>query len=190
MVKVAQDTSKRSLLFKHSKATRSEVIDLVPYKRMEEDLLVTRMNHYQKFLRIGTRNIYSMSPTERQQVMDAYTNLCRLYVEDFSILSMMFPAYTEDNTVYWREQYVQAREAGNVTQQEVCQNQLFLMSWVEKNLANHEFYFILYGDTREAIDTHFRALRKYVSPELPLEELTPEVVEKVVFKLQNMNTEI
>ena len=167
-----------------------EIIDVFPYKRLEGTHLVTKNNTYQTLLKIETKNIYNLSEGEQYDMMDAFTNLCRLYIEDFGIVSLMFPANTSKNLEFWRKKLLIAREQKNIVQMMICNNQIKRMMWVENALANHEFYVFVYGETKQTLEVNKKALIRNSSLQLSIADVSPETIELILFKLNNQNTQI
>lgn len=83
-----------------------------------------------------------------------------------------------------------AREQKNITQMMINNNQIKRMMWVEKALANHEFYVFVYGKSKQALETNKKALVRNSSLELSIANVSPETIELILFKLNNQNTEI
>ncbi|MDH6364516.1 hypothetical protein M2139_001493 [Enterococcus sp. PF1-24] len=189
MVKKGKQTKRESIQPTNSKDLY-EVIEVFPYKRMDGDYLVTKNDTYEAIYKVETKNIYDLSLAERYQVMDSLTNLCRLYVEDLCILSMMFPSSTEVNQNYWREQFIQAQEQMNLERMEAAKNQVNVQMWVEKQLANHEFYIFVYGNNKTELIENGKRLIRNSSSDLAIKAVKADHVEKILFKLFNPNTEV
>lgn len=70
-----------------------------------------------------------------------------------------------------------------------CQENLNKIFWVEKNLPELEFFITIFGESKEDLESNIKLINRF-SSELQLTELEPDEVEKIVFKLCNMNTDI
>ncbi|MEG0553755.1 MAG: hypothetical protein RR533_09585 [Carnobacterium sp.] len=173
-----------------SKKGLTSMLDLFPYKRIEDGFVVDKVEKYQAYLKIGTRNVYALSGSEQQQIMDHLTTLVRVYAEDISIISLMFPAGTEEQQVFWRRHLMQARRRKNRAQIQSCTEQIGRMLWIEQNLSNLEFYWIVYGDTKKELSEKIRDIKRNGGMNLNLEDTSPEIMEQIIFKLNNMNTGI
>ena len=102
------------------------------------------------FLKVTTRNINGLSASEQYQAMRHFENMLRIYEEEMSILSMMFPTNIDDNLVYWNRQLQLAREERNPVRARIIREQISRLVWVEQELSNLEFYFIVYGKQRRS----------------------------------------
>lgn len=190
MIQIKSQTAKKKQKTGIEALGLTSMIDLLNYKRMEDGFVVDKKNHYQAYLKIGTRNVFSLSWSEKTLLMNHLTTLIRLYAEDLSILSLMFPAGTETQQLFWNRKLMQARKDRNSARIKSCQEQIGRMLWVEKNLANLEFFLILYADSKESMSEKVRDIKRNGGFNLDIEDVEPAVVEKVLFKLNNMNTEI
>lgn len=190
MINVKSTESKKKNKTGIASVGLTPVIELLPYKRLEGNFIVDRDDHYQAYLKIGTRNVFSLSWAEKTQLMNHLTTLVRLYADDLSILSLMFPAGTEPQQVFWNRKLMQARKERNHVQIKSCQEQIGRMLWVEKNLANLEFFLILYADNKQMMSDKVRDIKRNGGFNLEISDVGQEKIEKVLFKLNNMNTDI
>lgn len=164
-----------------------DFINICPYKRMEENLLVTRNESYQMILKIKSHNLYGMSGNDQYRAMQNLTTFMRLYVDDMMIASLMFPVLTDRNQQFWHRMYLKALERKNIAEIEACQNQLVLLNIVEKSMNDLEFYLFLYGDSKKDILNKRKHAKRTSGQFMQLNDLTPLEVEKVICKLMNMN---
>lgn len=190
MIKVKDKKQKKVEKSALAKKGLTSMIEVFPYKRMEDGFVVDVEEKYQAYLKIGTRNVYALSGSEQQTVMDHFTTLVRLYAEDISIISLMFPAGTESQQVFWRRHLLQARRRKNRAQIQACQEQLGRMLWIEQNLSNLDFYLIVYADSKKVLIEKVKDIKRNGGMSLNITDTEPEIVERILFKLNNMNTDI
>lgn len=164
-----------------------DFINICPYKRMEDNLLVTRNESYQMILKIKSHNLYGMSGNDQYRAMQNLTTFMRLYVDDMMIASLMFPVLTDRNQQFWHRMYLKALERKNMAEIEACQDQLVLLNIVEKSMNDLEFYLFLYGDTKKDILNKRKHAKRTSGQFMQLNDLIPLEVEKVICKLMNMN---
>ncbi len=81
--------------------------------------MVKKNGRYLSFLKVTTRNINGLSASEQYQAMRHFENMLRIYEEEMSILSMMFPTNIDDNLVYWNRQLQLAREENDQKIQDI-----------------------------------------------------------------------
>ncbi|WP_288395129.1 hypothetical protein [uncultured Vagococcus sp.] len=172
-----------------SKEILTSILEDFPYKRMEDSFLVTKEDKYQAYLRIATQNVFSLSEKEQTKLMDSLTTLLRVFVDCINIVSLKFPPALEKNVQFWQRQLISARSNGNMPQVISCQENLNKIFWVEKNLPELEFFITIFGESKEDLESNIKLINRF-SSELQLTELEPDEVEKIVFKLCNMNTDI
>lgn len=188
MVSILKKNNQFSLP-KLSKEILTSIIEDFPYKRMEDSFLITKEDKYQAYLRLSTQNVFSLSEKEQTKLMDSLTTLLRVYVDCINLISLKFPPALETNIQFWQRHLISARSNGNMPQVISCQENLNKIFWVEKNLPELEFFVTVFGDTREDLESNIKLINRF-SAELQLTELEAHEVEKIVFKLCNMNTEI
>lgn len=187
-------TGKVAFIFSASKRRYVSMLEKIAFKRIEflgdQPILVTKNDTYQAILKIKTRNIYSISGEEQVQLMDSFTMFCRMYVDDFCIYSLMFAANTDELVNFWTYKLQQAVGRKSEVQTKICNEQIFKMIWVAKNIANLEFYMALYGDTPTDLADKIKLATWNGGTGIQLEKLDEKEVEKLIFKLNNMCTEV
>ncbi len=164
-------------------------LEIAPYKRLDGQLVVDKNDEYQSFLRIQTQNVFGMTEEEQVQLLESLTTLCRVYIDSMSLLSMKFPPSIEAPLVFWQNKLLQARERRSAIQIKIAQDNIVKLYWVEKNLPDLEFYLIIYGKTKEECQANVKLAKRF-SDYILMDDLSAENVEKIIFKLCNMNTDI
>ena len=142
------------------------------------------------FLKVTTRNINGLSASEQYQAMRHFENMLRIYEEEMSILSMMFPTNIDDNLVYWNRQLQLAREERNPVRARIIREQISRLVWVEQELSNLEFYFIVYGKTEKELNLSKTILKRAGGSNLGIKDIPPKQIEQILIKLNNLNTPI
>ena len=141
-------------------------------------------------LKVTTRNINGLSASEQYQAMRHFENMLRIYEEEMSILSMMFPTNIDDNLVYWNRQLQLAREERNPVRARIIREQISRLVWVEQELSNLEFYFIVYGKTEKELNLSKTILKRAGGSNLGIKDIPPKQIEQILIKLNNLNTPI
>lgn len=198
MVQIKQrkpkDAKKASFIFSSRKKRYLSILEKFPYKRIEKlgDLttVVTKTDGYQVFLKIKTRNIYSISGGDQFQLMDSFNAFCRTYADDFCIYSLMFAANTNEGINFWTRKLQQAQERKNKMQTAICREQIMKIIWVSKNISNMEFYLALYASSMSDAADKVKLATWNGGAGIQLEVLNEDEVEKLLFKLNNMCTEV
>jgi len=116
--------------------------------------------------------------------------MLRIYEEEMSILSMMFPTNIDDNLVYWNRQLQLAREERNPVRARIIREQISRLVWVEQELSNLEFYLIVYGKTEKELKLSKTILKRAGGSNLGIKDIPPKQIEQILIKLNNLNTPI
>lgn len=161
--------------------------EIMPYKRLEGSDIVKEDDTYMVFMKIKTNNINGLSSDEQNRVMRQLENLNRVYDDELSIISMMFPTNLDDNISFWKKKLFQARQEKNIVRTKVCLEQINRLYWVEKELSNLEFFFILYGKTLNELIQAKQIIKRAGGALLGITDVSPEDTEKVLQKINNMN---
>lgn len=188
MAKMKQGKSQKKRPLK--KGELPSVQEVIPIKRMDQNDVVKNDDSFFAFLKISTQDINGLSAEEQQQAQSQLENLSRIYDDDMSILSMMFPTNIDSNLVFWNKKLMQARNRQNMAQLMICREQIQRLLWVEMELSNLEFYCMVYGKTKKEIVLAKTLLKRSGGSLLRIKDVSAGQTEKILTKLFNMNTAI
>ena len=172
------------------KKIKPSTFELLPFKRLEASRLVTKDDRYLKFLQIETKNINGLAPDEQYEVMHKLEILMRIYEYDFAWLTLNFPPEVTTNLTHWRKKIYEAQSLKNKAREKLAFEQLNKILWAEENLKNLEFYFQIFGTSKQDIKNKEQLVKKLAGLALGAHELDEEKITKILFKLCNLNTSI
>lgn len=193
-----------STIFASFKNADVPILDVSPYKRIEKKtgILVDRRDHLQVYLKVKTTDLYSMNKDDLSRFMNQLTSLCKVYHEPFKVLSLTYSTETTEQQVYWKRMAVRFQGRMNhegVTKEEewVCYQRYSLAVenlnraiWVEKNLKELAFFIVVYGKNEKELIKNVKDMKRYGGRQFDLQNMKAKEVEKLVFKMQNMNSEM
>lgn len=188
MAKIKQGASQKKRPLK--KGELPSVQEVIPIKRMDQNDVVKDDDSYLAFLKVSTQDINGLSAQEQQQAQSQFENLSRIYDDDMSILSMMFPTNIDSNLTFWNKKLMQAKKRQNMAQMMICREQIQRLIWVEMELSNLEFYCMVYGKTKKDIILAKTLMKRSGGSLLKIRDVSAGQTEKILTKLFNMNTAI
>lgn len=193
-----------STIFTSFKNTDASIVDVAPYKRLERKtgILVDRKDNLQVYLKVKTTDLLSMNEGDLKRFMNQLTTLCRVYHEPFKVLSLTYSTETTEQQVYWKRMAVRfqgrmnregvTKEVERVWYQRysLAVENLNRVLWVEKNLKELAFFIVVYGKNEKELVKNVKDMKRYGGRQFDLQNMKAKEVEKLIFKLQNMNSEM
>ncbi|PER60458.1 hypothetical protein CN502_29115 [Bacillus cereus] len=193
-----------STIFASFKNTDASIVDVAPYKRLEQKtgVLVDRRDNLQVYLKVKTTDLISMNKDDLNRFMNQLTSLCRVYHEPFKILSLTYSTETTEQQVYWKRMALryQGRMSQDVSERNEEQlwyqryslaiENLNRVLWVEKNLKELAFFIVVYAKSETELVKNVKDMKRYGGRQFNLQNMKAKEVEKLIFKLQNMNSEM
>jgi len=189
-VKKTNEKKQTNDRLKNDKKVHSSTFELIPFKRIEHGRIVTKDDEFIRYLQIETKNINGLSEDEQYQVMYKLEVLMRIYEYDFSWLTLNFPPNVESNLSHWRKKAFDARNAKDMRRAKTALEQLTKVLWVEANLKNLEFYFQIYGHNEQDIKNKEALIKRLCGLVLGGYAIDEEKIEKILYKICNMNSVI
>ena len=175
---------------KETGKVHSSTFELIPFKRIEQGRIVTEDDEFIRYLQIETKNINGLSEDEQYQVMHKLEVLMRIYEHDFSWITLNFPPNVGTNLAHWRKKVFEARSAKDGARAKTALEQLTKILWVEANLKNLEFYFQIYGRNEQDMKNKEALIKRLCGLVLGGYAIDEEKIEKILYKICNMNSVI
>lgn len=189
-VKKTRNTKKKKGRSKETKKIHTSTFELIPFKRIQDGRIVTEDDEFIRYLQIETKNINGLSEDEQYHVMHKLEVLMRIYEHDFSWLTLNFPPNIELNLAHWRKKITDARNDKDVARAKTALEQLTNLLWVEANLKNLEFYFQIFGRDEQDIRNKEALIKRLCGLVLGGHEIDNKKIEKILYKICNMNSTI
>ncbi|WP_410592269.1 hypothetical protein [Bacillus sp. SIMBA_074] len=182
----------------------TSVLDAIQYKRMDRKTgaVIDVRDQYQAFLKVKTTDLLSMHQDDLTRVMSRLTTLSRVYHEPFKVIGMTYLSETTEQQAYWKRMALRYRSRmnnGNVTEEQIrllryryklANENLMRVIWVEKNLEEFSFFFVVYGKSEREIQKNIVDIIRYGGRELELKRLSIKETEELIYKLHNMESEM
>lgn len=191
------------VLFSPFKSDDLPIVDIIPYKRItKEGYLIDKENKYQVFLKVKTTDLVSMNTEDLNRMIYQLTSLCRVYTEPLKILAMTYSTETTQQQLFWKKKINRYRKilmSSNVpivernryeVMMKLAMDNLRRVIWVEESLSELTFFIIAYGENKKDIDIHVRDLVRLGGKQFDLQRVDPKNLENILFRLNNMNTEM
>ncbi|PEF45150.1 hypothetical protein CON22_17870 [Bacillus cereus] len=208
--KKEQGESKENIIFtmlpflSPERKKTTSVLDAIQYKRMDRKTgaVIDIRDQYQAFLKVRTTDLLSMHGDDLTRMMSRLTSLSRVYHEPFKIIGMTYLSETNEQQLYWKrmaQRYRSRMNTGNLTQEQLrvlkcryklANDNLTRVIWVEKNLEEFSFFFVVYGKNDREIQKNIGDMIRYGGRELDLKRLSIKETEELIYKLHNMESEM
>jgi len=198
-----QDTTILDVLFSSFKSKDLPIIDIMPYKRVtKEGFLVDKHNENQAYLRVKTNDLVSMNNSDLNRMISQLTSICRVYTEPFKILSMTYSTETSKQQMFWKSRINKYRRVlmdDNAPELEFTRHEVMLrlavdnlrrVTWVEDNLTELTFFIVVYGKNQKELEIRVRDMTRLGGKQYDLQLLNRDNIEKILIRLNNMNTEV
>lgn len=198
-----EGTTLLDVLFSSFKSNDLPIIDILPYKRItNEGYLVDKNNECQAYLKVKTTDLISMNNSDLKRMINQLTSLCRVYFEPIKLLSMTYSSETSDQQGYWKRtinKYRRVLATQSLSHKEQLRYEMMLklaldnlrrVVWVEDSLSELTFFLVCYGKNKKDLEIHIRDLIRLGGKQFNLQQVDRANLEKILFRLNNMNTEL
>lgn len=184
-----------------SKAVKA-MSDIYPYKAITDSgLIIDASNQYQAFLRVSTTDLRGADDTQLGLMIERFNLVLRLYKKPKKLLSTTYKTDTSEQQRYWKykiQTYRRTLTGAGLSNTErdaitsilrLATEELARHTWVEAELEEQTFFFVLYDKTERLIKSDIDRLIELGDRSLGFVHITDRVeIEQLIFKLCNMNT--
>lgn len=198
-----QGNSCLDVLFSSFKSNDLSVVEILPYKRItKEEYLVDKENEYQVFLKVKTADLVNMNDSDLSRIISQLTSICRVYMEPMKILSMTNSTETISQQLYWKKKINKYRKiliSKNSSEIEIKRYEVMLklaidnlrrVTWVEENLSELTFFIVVYAKNKKEIEKRVKDMIRFGGKQFNFKKVSRKNLEKILFRLNNMNTEL
>ncbi|WP_260288394.1 hypothetical protein [Peribacillus aracenensis] len=198
-----QGTGFLDVLFSSFQPNDLPIIDIMPYKSItKEGYLLDKQNEYQAFLKVKTADLISMNNSDLNKMIQQLTSLCRVYIEPLKIVAMTYSTETTQQQAYWKGRIKEYRKRlllKGLSEVEHNRHEVMLklaldnlrrVTWVEESLSELTFFIVCYGKNKKEIETNVRDVLRLGGKQFDLQKVDRNNIENVLFRLNNMNTEL
>ncbi len=199
-----QENSFLDVLFSSFKSNDLPIINIMPYKRItKEGYLIDKQDDYQAYLKVKTTDLVAMNSTDLNRTISQLTNLCRIYPEPIKVVAMTYSTETAQQQVYWKgriNKYRRSLMVKDLSEDERNRFEVMLkyaldnlrrVTWVEESLSELTFFIVVYGKNVREMDSRVRDMLRIGGKQFDLKHVDKkEKIEDILFRLNNMNSEV
>lgn len=184
----------------------TSMINLFNYKALTDDpdhLLVAKDKNdgYIDLLQIQGHGLGSLTYDQQSLVLQDYHRFLQVFLADHKYIITPFPIDASDQKSFWGRRYIkvsnQIRHENNPIKQKQLQTQLRYIQtkqklnlWVESNLRSEEFFMVLFGKTKQQVRERRETAINSGGVALIMSPLTLEKKKEILFRINNLNTEV
>lgn len=208
-VKAKKKRSKNNDLttYKGTQALASaSMLKLFNYKAITDDpdhLIAAKDKNdgFMDVLSIQGQGVGTMAWNQQNMIVDDFLRFLRGYLPDIDFIITPFPIDTSSQKSFWGRRYMRIM---NLIQQTSDPNRLRQLQTqrkyiqikqqqnvsVEEQLSSEEFFLVIFGKTKESIRDRRDTAMNLGGSALIMQQLSLNKKEELLFKINNLNTEI
>ena len=179
----------RKELRKRKKRIKNIDKDLFDYQFFisidENGIIRHKDNTFVKILKIETIDVLNLKDEDINKIISEYTLFFKKYLLDLKIVSMRFPCNFRNQIEFLKEKL---NDEKNEFRKKFLNLKLQELEFLEDTSYNLEFYLYIFSADYDDLIRGLESMKKDFPTRLS--ELENEKQEKIIFKLNNLNTKI
>src|SRR5699024_6814081 len=136
---------------------------------------------------LQTKNIHTLNDVELNYLLLKRAQFIRSYFRSFKEAILNFPTNTEPQRAYWLRK---KQQATNITSLKYIEQKLYEFELLESERYNREFFMFVYADDREELIDRKHDCKQGMQNSFPLQEISKNKKEQILFLLNNQNTQL
>lgn len=182
----------------------ASILKLFNYKAIDDDndhLIIAHDGSYIEMLNIRGHGVGTLTYDQQDYLLSDYHRFLQVFLPDHKYLITPFPVDTSTQKSFWGQRYIkvsnQLRHESNQIRLRQLQTQLRYIKVTQKNnilveqqLRSEEFFLILFGKDKETIREERDTAMNSGGIALITNQLTLEKKKEILFRINNLNTEI
>lgn len=170
------------------------MLSLLNYRSIDEEgILETKDGRFQRFLSVGTTDLYSLDRNDLAKYLDAFQLFNRVFTDEYKLVSLASRVDTSENQLYWRR--LRGHSTNNTPQDQmrnrIQSENLAALINIERESDNYKellFYIIIYSDNKKNLKQLSSSVQTADGGFLGINPVGMEATIDTVYKLNNMNS--
>lgn len=142
---------------------------------------------YLDLYQITSKDLYAQNEQETDLDVYSFDRLIRANSEDMKVVGLTYPV----DTGHQQGHLIRKRDrATDAIQIQFLQQKIDELAYLQENRTNKEFYLMIFGETRQILQERVKAAKNMTSVSFPLEELSKNKRDNLLYKLGNQNSKL
>ncbi|WP_342472395.1 hypothetical protein MHH70_01930 [Metasolibacillus sp. FSL H7-0170] len=160
---------------------------LLPFLDITEDYILLKNDIYMDILQITSTDLQTLTEDELNRNLLLEARSYRSFAPSYKIIALNFPSNTGRQQQYW------IRKKERVTNPLLLRfinRKLFELRFLEQERPNREFFVFLYAPSLQLLEDVKNQLNRGMRQTFPLQSLSIEKRQDVLFLLNNQNSKL
>ncbi len=159
---------------------------ILPFVQIHDDHILLKEGVMDIF-QVETKNIHALNDADLNYLLLNRAQFLRSYFRSFKEVILNFPTNTEVQRAYWLKKQQQAKNASRL---KYIEQKLFEFEYLERERYNREFFMFIYADDKEELEDRKNDCMQGMQSSFPLQRLSKNKKEQILFLLNNQNTQL
>lgn len=159
---------------------------ILPFMQIHDDYILLKEGVMDVF-QVQTKNIHALNDVDLNYLLLNRAQFLRSYFRSFKEVILNFPTNTEVQRAYWLKK---KQQANNTSRLKYIEQKLFEFEFLESERYNREFFMFVYADDKEELADRKQDCKQGMQSSFPLQEITKDKKEQILFLLNNQNTQL
>lgn len=159
---------------------------ILPFVDIAEDYIEMK-NGYMDILQITPMDLHALNQHDTQLLLLAEARFYRSYFPNFKTIGLNFPSSTEKQRQYWQRKKEKTSDSLRLR---FINRKIFELTFLEKERTNREFFIFIYAKTVQSLEEERNQVTRAKRQSFPLQKLSVEKKQDILFILNNQNTKL
>jgi len=189
---IKQRLAKRKAFQKEMKAQDKkpnmlkQTSNILPFMQIHDDYILLKEGVMDIF-QVQTKNIHALNDVDLNYLLLSRAQFLRSYFRSFKEVILNFPTNIEVQRTYWLKK---KQQASNASRLNYIEQKLFEFEFLERERYNREFFMFVYADDKEELADRKHDCKQGMHNSFPLQEISRDKKEQILFLLNNQNTQL
>ncbi|ELJ4630356.1 hypothetical protein RTM23_002836 [Listeria monocytogenes] len=162
-------------------------IDLIPIRYAKSDSCFALNTGVTDYVQISGIRVDDLTPVDKQMAINQFHSFLKQYDEPFKLIYQTFPADTIEPQMFLNQRI---RKNTNPDFQPFLENRRWELEEAARSILHQEFYFQIFAKDEEELTILRNRLLRVKYPYFKIEAISFKKKMKILFKLNNLNTEV
>lgn len=159
---------------------------IMPFIDITEDYIVTK-NGVMDILQITPKDLHSLTDIDLELQLLENARFYRSYSTAHKVVGLNFPSNTEKQRLYWMSRKEKTTDPLRIR---FINRKIFELEFIERERANREFFLFIYAESPQILEDEKKQVIRGLRQSFPLEKLSIEKRQDILFILANQNSKL
>lgn len=160
---------------------------IMPFIDITDEYIVMKKGYFMDIFQIMPSDLHSLTDNDITVKLLENARFYRSFSSQHKVVGLNFPANTEKQRLYWERKKEKTTDPLRLR---FINRKLFELEFLERERTNREFFLFIYAKSTQTLEDEKKQVVRGMRQSFPLQTLTKEKKQDILFMMSNQNSKL